>query len=383
VRLTIVGLGGLLLLLAGRSARAQDVNPVPIDSAVLAKVLPDSGNMRFTPLFAPAYNPEMQFLILGGFLLSWKADRNIIKLQRSTLTSTISFSTTGAINLNMSLATYLRADRLRVAADVSMKNMPDNYWGVGYEAGLEPSGGDSTTAYNREWVKVNPRIVWRVSRHLLVGPLVEITSTLATDVNATMAADPNVLRDGTETGERGLGIVVQHDSRDVVASPWSGRFTSITFTAYGQLLASDHTYQTLLLEHRQYHTLGRVGRTLAWQIKSRIATHQVPWSELSLLGTGSDLRGYVEGRFRDRMTLLGVMEYRHMFLRGDGRLSRHGFVTWVGAGTLGNDPAHLQGIVPSAGVGYRFELQPRSNVRMDFGIGRRSHGIYFNFTEAF
>ena len=72
-----------------------------------------------------------------------------------------------------------------------------------------------------------------------------------------------------------------------------------------------------------------------------------------------------------------------MFLRGDGRLSRHGFVTWVGAGTLGNDPAHLQGIVPSAGAGYRFELQPRSNVRMDFGIGRHSHGIYFNFTEAF
>jgi hypothetical protein len=35
------------------------------------------------------------------------------------------------------------------------------------------------------------------------------------------------------------------------------------------------------------------------------------------------------------------------------------------------------------GLGYRFELQPRSNVRIDIGFGRNSSGIYFNFTEAF
>jgi len=34
-------------------------------------------------------------------------------------------------------------------------------------------------------------------------------------------------------------------------------------------------------------------------------------------------------------------------------------------------------------VGYRFEIQPRSNVRVDFGFGERSSGVYFNFTEAF
>ena len=216
-----------------------------------------------------------------------------------------------------------------------------------------------------------------------MGPIFELTHTLATDVNPVMAADPNVVRSGTETGEHGLGITVQYDSRDVAASPWSGRYAAVTLTSYGGFLGGDHDYQTILLEHRQYHMLGRSGRTLAWQVKSRIATHEVPWPELSLLGTGADLRGYVEGRFRDRVILLGVAEYRHMFVRGDGRLSRHGFVTWVGAGTLGDGPAHLRGIVPSGGAGYRFELQPRSNVRMDVGFGRHSHGIYFNFTEAF
>jgi hypothetical protein len=72
-----------------------------------------------------------------------------------------------------------------------------------------------------------------------------------------------------------------------------------------------------------------------------------------------------------------------MFMRSNGKLSRHGFVVWAGAGWLGADVRHLQGIIPNGGVGYRFELQPRSNVRIDIGVGRHSTGVYFNFTEAY
>jgi hypothetical protein len=102
-----------------------------------------------------------------------------------------------------------------------------------------------------------------------------------------------------------------------------------------------------------------------------------------MLGTGYDLRAYVEGRYRDRSTLVGVAEYRHMFVRSNGELSRHGFVAWAGAGSLGTDMTHLHGIVPAVGVGYRLEVQPRGNGRVDFGFGQASHGIYFNFNEAF
>ena len=50
---------------------------------------------------------------------------------------------------------------------------------------------------------------------------------------------------------------------------------------------------------------------------------------------------------------------------------------------MGPDIARLHGFLPNGGFGYRLELQPRSNVRVDFGFGRNSRGIYFNFTEAF
>ena len=343
----------------------------------------DSGKFKVTPLLAPAYNPEMQFLVLGGVLLSWKSGLHRTRVQRSTLTATISYSTTGAVNVAAVLTSFWLEDRMRISADFSLKDMPDNYWGVGYQAGLEPSSGDSTTSYQREWFKVSPRITWRMSQNLWLGGTFDLNRTIASDVNPTMAADPAYQHSGSENANLGLGVIAQFDSRDVTANAWRGVYASITLTSYGGFLGGDNDFQIALFDYRHYLRLGRDGRTLAWQAKARIGAHGVPWSELSVLGAGADLRAYIEGRFRDRSTFSVMAEYRHMFMRSSGKLSRHGIVFWAGAGTLGNDFETLQGVVPAVGVGYRFELQPRSNVRMDVGVGGRSHGVYFNFTEAF
>jgi hypothetical protein len=371
-----------LCLLAASLTLMQNPAPVRSDSGPLPQP-PDSGKFKITPLLAPAYNPEMQFLIAGGVLLSWKVGPNPLRVQRSTLSSTVSISSIGAINVSTVLSSFWNEDRFRLNADLAFKDMDDNYWGVGFDAGLAPADGDSTTAYHRRWFKFSPRLVWRVTGDLLVGGVLDLNHTEATEISRAMLADSTFRRFGPDNSNAGVGLVLQYDSRDVAANAWRGTYAGLTITTYGGWLGGDNQYETYLLDFRQYHPLGRAGRTLAWQIKSRIGAHNIPWPEFSLLGTGYDLRGYVEGRFRDRSTVIGLAEYRQMFVRGNGRLSRHGFVVWVGGGTLGPDIPRLRGFLPNGGFGYRLELQPRSNVRVDFGFGRNSNGIYFNFTEAF
>jgi hypothetical protein len=378
-------LGCVLAAVLTVAAAAQEPKSSSPDTSAVSvlKPVPDSGKFKITPLLAPAYNPEMQYLIAGGVLMSWKVGANPLRVQRSTLSSTLSLSSTGAVNVSMSLSSFWNEDRLRINADFSLKDMPDNYWGVGYHAGLSPTKGDSTTSYHRQWIKFNPRIVVAVAKNLLVGGTLELNHTIATEVNVEMNADPAYQQYGNDISNAGLGFVVQYDSRDVAANAWHGIYAAITGTNYGGLLGGDTKYSTILLDYRQYQPLGRPGRTLTWQLKSRIGIHGVPWPELSMLGTGYDLRGYVEGRFRDRSTLLGLVEYREMFTRSKGRLSRHGFVVWAGGGTLGSEPSHFHGFLPNGGVGYRLEIQPRANGRVDVGVGERSYGIYFNFNEAF
>ena len=40
-------------------------------------------------------------------------------------------------------------------------------------------------------------------------------------------------------------------------------------------------------------------------------------------------------------------------------------------------------VLPCFGAGYRWEFKKRSNVRLDFGIGRGETSFIFNINEAF
>ena len=62
-----------------------------------------------------------------------------------------------------------------------------------------------------------------------------------------------------------------------------------------------------------------------------------------------------------------------------------GFVAWGGAGFMGPTPGKIEGVLPNAGLGLRIEVQPRMNVRLDFGRNfiNRQNLFYFNMTEAF
>ena len=71
---------------------------------------------------------------------------------------------------------------------------------------------------------------------------------------------------------------------------------------------------------------------VALQFKTRIGWGDVPYGEMALLGNPFDLRGYTWGRYRDKSMLFFIGEYRHMFEKPSGELSKHGVVTWMGTG---------------------------------------------------
>jgi hypothetical protein len=104
---------------------------------------------------------------------------------------------------------------------------------------------------------------------------------------------------------------------------------------------------------------------------------------MTKLGGSRELRGYIKGQYRDVAGMHFTAEYRHMFLDPQGELSSHGFTTWVASGTIFDGVDNIVKWLPNFGFGYRFEVQPRMNLRIDFGFGRDSTGIYFDFTEAF
>jgi hypothetical protein len=347
-------------------------------------------NFRILPFVAPAYSPELGLIFSAGGLMTFKTDGDSEHLQRSCIPLSVGVSTNGAVKSSAKISTFWFEDRFRANADIWLKSMPDHYYGVGYRAGRYTPKGPETTAYDRFWWQINPRFLFRVNTNLYTGLNLDLNQTRAGDISAGMAADPAYLRYGPDNFNGGAGIILQYDSRDVTVNAFSGLYLCGTTTFYGGYLGGRNTYQIMELDYRQYMPVGRTGRRLTWQVRTRTGVGKVPWGELSQLGTPFDLRGYTWGQYRDRTMIYALLEYRHQFQRSRAtpnafgkHESRHGAVAWIGLGSIGEDPGDLEYWLPNAGMGYRFEVQPRMNLRIDVGFGLDAVGFYIDFNEAF
>jgi hypothetical protein len=348
----------------------------------------DEGRFMMFPIAAPGYTPELGALVAAGGLMSFKTNRHDSLIQRSSMPFTVAYTTTGAIVAQAILTSYWFKDKLRINADLWIKDMPDNYWGVGYEKASEMHQSDTTTAYNRQWWWINPRFLFQVKNNFFVGLNVDYNYTKGSDAAPPVEADSVYKYYENRPMNSGLGLILRYDSRDVPVDAWKGVLVDVRGTFYSTALGGDNDYQIWQIDYRQYATVGQEGHVLAWQIKTRLGVGDVPYGEMSQLGTPFDLRGYMWGRYRDNNLFFFLMEYRHSFTNADGTRSPHGVVGWIGSGTVFNDQdftGHTNTLswLPNFGVGYRWEVQPRMALRLDFGIGRESSGIYFNFNQAF
>lgn len=344
------------------------------------------GKFMITPFGAPAYTPELGGLLALGGLATFKTNRSDSLIQRSSLPFSLGYSTTGAVVANAILSSFWFEDKIRIYGDFWFKDMPDHYWGVGYQSNLNTVKSDSTTYYHRKWWWINPRILFQVKEHYFIGLNIDYNYTQGSNASEGVADDATYQKYKDKPLNSGLGIILQYDSRDMPVDAWRGVLLDLRGTYYSEAFGGDNNYQIFQLDYRQYQQVFRKGTTLAWQLKARIANGDIPYGEMSQLGSPFDLRGYTWGRYRDESMFFFLAEYRHVFMKNTTELSKHGAVAWIGSGTIfdmetleNNDNSWL----PNMGIGYRLEIQPRMTLRLDFGIGKESSGFYFNFNQAF
>ena len=106
---------------------------------------------------------------------------------------------------------------------------------------------------------------------------------------------------------------------------------------------------------------------LAFEWYTRIAWSDTPPLELSALGGPILLRGFQEGRFRDRIAFFAQSEYRWQ------ALDRIGFTFFAGMGDVTNSlsEAKWQNLKYSMGGGLRLKIikSENLNIRFDYAFG--------------
>ncbi|MEG1616891.1 MAG: BamA/TamA family outer membrane protein [Bacteroidales bacterium] len=386
------------LLPIGLSVSAQQ-SVQPIESDSLKAIAPTEKNLKFSILGGPGYTPDYGFLVGGAALFTFSMDPADKNLQRSVMPFSfgVTFAKPIGLNLMIKPQLFFKEDRIRLFGSFIYKNTNDNYYGVGYATNKVVERGDNTQ-YHSSAIQVNPILMFRIPKsHFYVGPMLDFIREKITEPGETVINDPLYIKQGGDSlginlRSVGLGAVASYDTRDVAANAYQGVYFEMKAAYYAKAFGSNLNFGTLQFDYRQYMKLPLLGerRVLAWNVISKNAFGDVPFTRLPLIGNPFDLRGYYMGQYRDKSTLVGVAEYRHMFnfgtdTKAERFWSRFGFAAWGGVGFMGPNPVKYEAVLPNFGAGIRIELQPRMNFRFDVGYSPvdKQTLFYFNMTEAF
>jgi outer membrane protein assembly factor BamA len=250
-------------------------------------------------------------------------------------------------------------------------SFPSLYWGRGYDNGRNDA---NESAYKRFQARIQADFMIRVARNFYVGPQAEFDY-----INGTKIKKPE-LWEGMKmrTFNTTLGLALLYDSRDFLTNAYRGYYLRIDQRFSPAFLGNSYDFSSTELTTSYYHTVWK-GGVLAGQVHALLTYGNTPWGLMAKLGGSETMRGYYEGRYRDKCAADAQVELRQHVWR------RNGVVFWVGAGTVFAKPSELtfNHILPNYGLGYRWEFKKRVNVRLDYGFGRDQRGFIFSINEAF
>lgn len=195
-----------------------------------------------------------------------------------------------------------------------------------------------------------------------------------------------LFQDSLEATSSGLEFAVTIDSRDNVLNAGEGTFVEFTHSFYNKKFGSSNSFMLTKINFRKYWILSsqRPDDVFAIEFFTQLSWDDTPVLELSALGGPELLRGFREGRFRDRYSFFSQVEYRWQ------ALERIGFVFFGGMGDVTDKLSNLNfnNIKYSVGTGLRLKIvkSENLNIRIDyaFGLGKISdQNFYLGIAEAF
>ncbi|HDG9807764.1 TPA: BamA/TamA family outer membrane protein [Raoultella planticola] len=323
----------------------------------------------------PFYTPELGLGIGTAMVGMYRPDPGDTVSQNSTLTLSGYASSTGAFGISVKNYAFFADDLWRIFVEGSLANTPTYYWGQGFTAADNDGGKEKYTA---QVLTLRPTVYRQLVDNVYLGVGWSLAAQNADETDRDDLPKIESTPQGPSVFSSGFSIDVNWDDRDFVPNPRQGQYADLRYTHYAPGLGSDTRFDEWHLHYSRYTALSEKS-VLAWESDGVFTQGDVPWSMLPLLGSDERMRGYYQGRYRDKNVLSTQLEYRRQLTW------RHGIVAWVGAGTMGPSVDSLNDgrWLPTAGVGYRFEFKPRVNIRLDYGIGKGSSGFYFQVGEAF
>lgn len=325
----------------------------------------------FSLLIGPSYTASTS-AGLGGTaagLYSW--DRSDPTLPKSNVSIYGNASLSGMLVLGLKGNNFLPHQRYRFDYLLFVYTFPSCFWGIGYENGAVDA---NKSDYSRVRFQFKPDFLFRINEAVYAGPVLDIgwVNSFGFDNDALLQGQDKAI------ANYGVGFNLTYDTRDFVLNAYRGNYFRWEQMFYPSAFGNKYAFNYTDLTYSAYRQVWK-GGILAMELHGMFNYGDVPWTMMAQVGVMGRMRGYFEGRYRDRNIMEGQVELRQHIWK------RHGVTVWAGMANVFHDFNHVywRQTLPNYGVGYRWEFKKRVNVRLDFGFTKDSPNFAFNINEAF
>lgn len=256
---------------------------------------------------------------------------------------------------------------------------PNSYWGIG------PGTRDSDEV-NVLFTQINieQSVLKQVRQGFFTGPFFRWSKVYNLSFEDPDGAEiPKSGEPGADGSlSTGVGWMSRWDLRDSNMTPRKDHYVQFSFLINSSMLGSSDPYISFLLDARKYIDLTKHKYSVfAVQGLFRSVFGNPPFFDMSELGGNKIGRGYYTGRYRDANAAQIQSEFRQA-IRG-----RFGFTVFGALAEVWHryEDFNISTVKWSAGAGLRFNINKDdpTNIRIDYGVGKNTSGLYIQFGEAF
>lgn len=270
---------------------------------------------------------------------------------------------------------YFKENTYNTSAFYGRGNLNYDLYGPGVFTGLKLPLNQEGQAFKAEFLR---RVGWQ----FFVGPRFLMGNSFIT-VRPTDTSLPPLPPDlGLHTNLVALGAKVIRDTSVNRFYPTNGTIFTFTSDFFSQSLGSKYTFQSYKANFNKYWSWGE-NQVLVYNAYACSVGGTPPFYGNCIYGTGSELRGYVAGKYFDRHMLATQLEYRQYLKFHLGLVAFGG----VGEAIPGKDQLLFRNnrFLPSGGLGLRVLVSKKYhvNLRGDLAYGADGHTFTMGVGEAF
>jgi hypothetical protein len=362
------------------TAIAQSIIPHFIRKMYFDKDTTKRSSFVVLPVLSSA--PETGIEAGGAALYSFYTDTIHHDTRVSNIYAYATLTTKGQNRLNLSTTYWSPQNKYHYYAAIGRIDFPVDFYGIGNSTHKTDADRLGQKRY-RLMLEAQKLVAKNIYVGLVGGGYKYDFSN--TNPAGVFNTSPNV-EDRTGGTFLYVGPSFIYDTRNNNTYTTSGMMINAYYNIMQGVLGNN-SYQGgfLNVEYTQFISLSK-NLVLGIDIQDQNLTgNRSPFYLLPQLGSDEMMRGYYEGRYRDRNLIAGQAELRY-------RVSeRFGVVGFIGAGEVFHSAFTLPALKPDLGGGVRyfFDIEKGLSIRADYGVGQkptgeqRESGFYVGLGQAF